>query len=70
MTFYTCSVCHNLNGVWRLHCQTCGSVPAMYSVKDKTGRELLAANGCDRQESHHASRLNLRTVELDYYAGA
>jgi hypothetical protein len=69
MNFYTCSVCHNLNGSFRLHCQVCGAVPEMYSIW-VDGKNIMAARGVDRQESHHATRLNLRTVEYDYYAGA
>lgn len=67
--FYTCVVCHHLNGVWRLHCQCCGAVPAMYSIISN-GRELMAARGADRAEDHYTQRINLKTVELDYYAGA
>ena len=70
MNFYTCVTCHNLNGAWRLHCQTCGTIPAQYSITGKAESVIVAAIGCDRQENHYSQRVNLKTVELDYYAGA
>lgn len=29
---YTCLICHALNHASRLHCQACGTIPAMYSI--------------------------------------
>jgi len=69
MRFYTCSTCKVINGVWRLHCQVCGTVPLQYRI-DGVSYNIVPANGCDTVESHHQSRINLKTVELDYYAGA
>jgi hypothetical protein len=75
---YECVICLSLNHNARLHCQKCGTVPAMYSPlavpvsyisgSDLGFRPVVAAKGCDRIERHHAARINLRTVPLDYYA--
>ena len=75
---YECTICHNHNHSRRLHCSTCGTVPAMYSFNGKEyvpgdesvncGRSIVVAHGCDRQEQHRAQRVNLKTVEGDYYA--
>jgi hypothetical protein len=62
---YTCSICHCVNHVARLHCQACGVVPAMYSVGQI---QTVAAINCDRAEQHRNARVNLRTVPADYYA--
>ena len=63
---YTCQVCNAINHAKRLRCQFCGAVPAMYRIANAP--ETVAAIGCDRQENHHTTRVNLRTVPLDYYA--
>jgi hypothetical protein len=76
---YECSICHGLNHAMRLHCQTCGTVPAQYSIlsipslrHQYSGYEVenpvVAAYGAERQESHRTSHVQLRTVEADYYA--
>jgi len=84
MNFYTCVTCHNLNGAFRLHCQICGTIPDQYSITGKAEMiernadaslahefiSIVPAIGCDRQENHYSQRAYLRTVELDYYAGA
>lgn len=71
MKFYECAVCKNLNGVWRIHCQVCGAIPSQYSMTGKTQLgKIVAARGCLRAEEMHVTRVNLRTVTLDYYAGA
>lgn len=69
MNFYECSICGQLNGAFRLHCQCCGVVPAQYSMTGKP-QPIVAAHGCERQQQHHAQRIILKTQELDYYAGA
>ena len=73
MKTYECPTCFAVNHAARLHCQVCDTVPAMYSftgapINGETYRSIVAAHGCDRQEKHKASRINLRTVVADYYA--
>jgi len=79
---YECSICLSLNHSSRLHCALCGAVPAKYSITGKPFvesdcnpfspewrcKEIVAAYGCSRASQHHASRVYLRTVTLDYYA--
>ncbi len=73
---YECSICLTLNHASRLHCQNCGTIPACYSIIGKPcssqleGVEVIVARGADRAEKHHASRLYLRTVPVDYYGEA
>lgn len=68
MTFYTCPTCKHVNGVWRIHCQCCGTIPAQYSMTGKPQPSIVALQGCERAESIHQSKAKLVTVELDYYA--
>ena len=72
MTTYTCSICRHINHVARLHCSVCGVIPACYSATGQTltayGIPITAAKGCDRIEAHRTTKVNLRTVPLDYYA--
>lgn len=80
---YECSICQSLNHASRLHCQNCGTIPRMYSmlgvpmvVKDYVdwlgpnyvAVPVVVAQGAQRASQHHASRVYLRTVALDYYA--
>ena len=76
---YDCSICLNINHASRLHCRTCGTIPAMYSpitiparfvvdAEDYHFISSVVAHGADRAEHHKTSRSYLRTVPLDYYA--
>jgi hypothetical protein len=71
---YECTICLSLNHSSRIHCQNCGTIPAMYSIIGKPsssqleGVEVICAHGAVHACKHHASRLGLRTVALDYYA--
>lgn len=80
---YECSICLNVNHASKLHCSTCGTTPAKYSVSGKPERQELSesgavnyaieavlAKGHDRAEWHRTSRVYLRTVKADYYAEA
>jgi hypothetical protein len=77
---YECVICLTINHARRLQCQCCGTIPAEYSIIKIPARlrfpeygewstmlPVIAAYGCDRIERHHAQRVNLRTVPLDYY---
>lgn len=76
MKTYECSICHEINSSNRLHCKSCGTIPAMYSFLRKemslnasqVAVYTVAAFGCDRAESHRTVRGRLRTVPADYYA--
>lgn len=83
MTTYECAICLNVNHASKLHCSTCGTVPAKYSVLSVPTRMLshedhgfigdwlipvVVARGADRAEHHHTTRVYLRTVKADYYA--
>jgi len=73
---YECVICHSVNHDSRIRCAVCGTTPAAYSVTCKASKlnsdlqciEVVAAYGVSRSCEHHAARMNLRTVELDYYA--
>lgn len=76
---YECCICYSLNHSSRIHCQTCGTIPAMYSVTGKPmvwtdgeainyQREVVAAIGCVRSSQHYQARYKLETKELTYYA--
>jgi len=64
---YECSICHDINHVSRLHCKTCGTVPAMYSIigrpSNLNGAETVSAVRTERP----ATKVRLQTVTLDYY---
>jgi hypothetical protein len=66
---YECSICHDINHVSRLHCKTCGTIPAIYSIIGRPassqleGIEVVSAVASERP----ATRIHLRTVTLDYY---
>ena len=80
MKTYECTICLHHNLVNRLHCSTCGTIPARYSITGTPSIQvgtvidwnfylpIVAAHGCDRIEQHHTSRMNLRTMPLDYYS--
>lgn len=83
MNTYECSICLHINHVAHLHCSTCGTIPARYSVLGIASRQLehnshgyvgswmiesVRAHGAQSIEQRHSSRSNLRTVPLDYYA--
>jgi hypothetical protein len=73
---FECVICHSVNHASRLQCSVCGTVPACYSTTGKPSRltdefvnlEVVAAYGVSRASEHHAAKMFLRTVELDYYA--
>lgn len=70
---YECVICLSLNHNARLHCQNCGTIPAVYSwtgkpINTEKGIEVCNAVGCYRTGQHKAQRINLKTVTLDYYA--
>ena len=76
---YECVICLNTNHASKLHCSTCGAVPAHYSMLGATTRIIeddlftrfipfVVAFGADRAEHHHTTKSYLRTVKLDYYA--
>lgn len=74
---YECSICLALNHASRLHCQCCGTIPAMYSLIGETVQavdsyptavRVFAAHGCMRTEKHLSARIGLKTVSLTYYA--
>lgn len=69
MKFYECLTCKQLNGIWRLHCQTCGSVPLAYRIEG-VNYNIVPAFGSEPAKSRIGERVHFRTVELDYYAGA
>lgn len=80
MNTYECKICLNINHVSRFQCQTCATIPALYSVNGKplkysafisaafTIVPVIVARGADRAEHHKTSRSYLRTVPADYYA--
>jgi len=69
---YECKVCYELNHSSRLHCKTCGTIPACYSLTGEDCNAILipvkTAKGVDRSSNHKGQRLYLRTVAADYYA--
>ena len=76
---YECSICLSLNHSSKHHCQNCGTIPARYSILgiparliEHEGRyqfiPVVTAVGAVHACKHHAARVNLRTVSLDYYA--
>lgn len=71
MKYYVCAICDSTNSATRIHCQNCGTVPAMYSLTRKpvnyVGTEVVRARGAVLA-AQHESRIYFRTVELDYYA--
>lgn len=81
MTTYDCEICGAVNSAKHLHCGSCGTIPAQYSVSRKPVRalqtdymtryiEVVRAYGSERQNQRRACRAYLRTVPLDYYATA
>jgi hypothetical protein len=79
MNFYECSICLSLNHASRLHCQNCGTIPAMYSLlrapahlveSDDYWHFVLVvrAFGAESASQRQACRSYLRTVPLTYYA--
>jgi hypothetical protein len=82
MKHYECSICKSINHAAKLHCSTCGTVPACYSVigqphrliSDDTVNDwprfipVVVARGAERLESRRAHKVYFRTVPLDYYA--
>lgn len=77
---YECNICLNVNHASRLHCSTCGTIPAQYSILKVPARlsgdyfgqyiSVVVAFGADRAEHHRNSKSYMRTVPLDYYASA
>lgn len=70
---YECVICQSLNHTSRLHCQNCGTIPAIYSwsetPRNQENREVTAAHGCVRVNQKQVSRINLRTAVADYSLG-
>ena len=75
---YECTICLSLNHASRHCCQQCGTIPAQYSLLGVPARliehegryqfiPVFVAYGAARACQHHGSRINLRTVALDYY---
>lgn len=81
-TTYECSICYGVNAASKLHCSSCGTIPASYSLIRKPARLLdndlgdmingyisvVVALGVDRTERHRTVKRVLRTVAADYYA--
>ena len=77
MKYYECVICKQLNHASRFHCQSCGTIPAMYSFfrvplrGSQNGYQasipVACARGIDRNDVHF-SRVFMRTVPFDYYA--
>jgi hypothetical protein len=76
---YECAICLSLNHAKHLHCSVCGTIPAMYSVLRRPAKliehetysqfiPVAVAVGAVHACRHHAARLGLKTVSLDYYA--
>jgi hypothetical protein len=68
---YECSICLSLNHSSRLHCQNCGTIPAMYSwtggpINTEKGISVAAAFGCYRAGQHKGQRIYLKTAIADY----
>ena len=73
MNTYECVICQSVNSSVRLHCQFCGTVPAMYSVIGKPviwndteckALPIVSASSMNKP----VQRINLKTVSSDYYA--
>lgn len=74
VNYYECVICKSLNHATRIHCRSCGTIPAMYSILGKPEAsdrhcEAVVAFGAVRAAQHH-QRLFMRTVQFDYYAEA
>lgn len=78
---YTCDICHEVNHVARIHCQTCGTIPKRYSpigvpARQWLGRDddayvqVVVAFGVSRLDSIRQTKASMRTVPMDYYAEA
>ena len=79
MTTYECPICLSINHVSKLQCSNCGTIPSRYSLLGGPARQVndydfsrfipvVPAYGCYRAAQHHAQRVTLKTVSLDYYA--
>src|SRR5882672_127736 len=76
MKTYECVICLSVNHASRLHCQHCGTIPAMYSLIGSAAKPashcwyipVVAAFGCSRASQRRASRIHFRTVSATYYA--
>ena len=77
---YECSICLSVNHASKLHCSTCGTIPAQYSMLGRPSKmvegienfdliETIVAFGAERLTAHHAKRISgFRTVTATYYA--
>jgi hypothetical protein len=76
---YTCVICTGINAAEKLHCSSCGTIPAKYSVLGKPSTivtedyftrfiEVTVAFGAERQNHIRSVKHELRTVPGDYYA--
>jgi hypothetical protein len=75
---YECPICLSLNHGSHHHCSVCGTIPSRYSILGVPSRliehdglsqfiPVVVAYGAVHSCRHHAQRVNLRTVALDYY---
>ena len=81
---YECTICKEINHVSRLHCKSCGTIPACYSILNAPAKQtdnldmystwnsgyisVLVAWGAERQVSRRTIKRTARTVQMDYYA--
>ena len=76
---YVCPICESVNHATRHHCQNCGTTPSQYAILGIPERliehngymqfiSVVVAHGAELSAKHHAARIYLRTVDLDYYA--
>ncbi len=77
MKHYDCHICGNVVNASRLHCNTCGTIPACYSWTGRTVKldhesldfiDVVLAIGAERQTARRIIKRVARTVPLDYYA--
>jgi len=76
---YECTICLQINHAVKMHCSTCGAVPAIYSFTGKPLKgvyendssiqiEVFVAQGAIRQGKERTSKVYFRTVPADYYS--
>lgn len=39
---YECQICLNVNNAVKLHCSTCGTIPAIYSITSTPAKDVSA----------------------------
>lgn len=81
---YECAICQSINHAARLHCSTCGTIPAQYSLLRVPARlvdnadlyaswtngfiQVIPAIGCVRAAQHHRAPRIPQAVSVDYFA--